>query len=97
MEPVKIRFYVNPETGEPHIYDHGVSEEEVEEVLAHPGEDLPARGGSRSIIGKTDDGRYLRLIAVREQTAGSIFVVTAYELSPRQLAGYKRRRRKRRR
>jgi hypothetical protein len=29
-----LRFYLDPQTGEPHIYEHGVSEEEVEEVLA---------------------------------------------------------------
>jgi len=95
MGIVTIRFFVNPETGEPHIYDHGVSEEEVEEVLRRPGEDLPARNNSRSIIGQTDDGRHLRVIGVRDPGQGSIFVVTAYELSPRQLAAYRRRRRRR--
>jgi hypothetical protein len=95
MDIVKIRFYRNPETSEPHIYDHEVGEDEVEEVLANPGEDLPSRNNSRSIIGRTDAGRYLRVIAVRDAAPGSIFVVTAYELSPRQLAAYRRRRRKR--
>ena len=95
MDIVKIRYYANPETGEPHIYDHGVNEDDVEEVFANPGEDLPARNNSRSIIGQTDDGRYLRVIAVRDAAPGSIFVVTAYELSSRQLAAYRRRRRKR--
>jgi hypothetical protein len=95
MDIVKIRFYISPETGEPHIYDHGVSEDAVEEVLSNPGEDLAARNNSRSIIGQTNDGRHLRVIAVRDAAPGSIFVVTAYELSPRQLAAYRRRRRKR--
>jgi hypothetical protein len=27
-----LRFYLDPETGEPHIYGHGVAEEEVEEA-----------------------------------------------------------------
>jgi hypothetical protein len=31
---VEIRFYVDPETGEPDIYRHNVSEEEVEDVLS---------------------------------------------------------------
>ncbi len=95
MEGVRIRYFVDPETGEPHIYNHDVSEDEVEDVLAQPGEDLPARNDARSVIGQTDEGRYLRLIIVREREAGVILVVTAYELSPRQLAAYKRRRRKR--
>ena len=96
MSRVEIRFFPDPATGEPHIYGHDVSEDEVEEVLAWPGEDLPAQRGARSIIGQTSAGRYLRVIAVRNPTTGSIFVVTAYELSPRQLAAYRRRRRKRR-
>ena len=29
---VKIRFYLDPANGLPHIYDHGVAEEEVEDV-----------------------------------------------------------------
>ena len=95
MVIVKIRYYRNPETDEPHIYDHEVREDEVEEVLLNPGEDLPSRNSSRSVIGQTSDGRYLRVIAVRDADPGSIFVVTAYELSPRQLAAYRRRRRKR--
>jgi len=95
MDIVKIRYYRNPETGEPHIYDHEVGEDEVEEVLINPREDLPSRNNSRSVIGQTSDGRYLRVIAVRDAAPGSIFIVTAYELSPRQLAAYRRRRRKR--
>jgi len=46
-----IRFYIDPETGLPHIYGHAVDEEEVEEVLRVPGEDRPGREGSRVAIG----------------------------------------------
>lgn len=59
-----IRFYIDPETGLPHIYGHGVVEEEVEEVLRAPGEDRPGREGSRTAIGQTRAGRYLRVIYV---------------------------------
>jgi hypothetical protein len=41
-----LRFYLDPATGEPHIYEHGLSEEEVEEVLSNPGEERPG-GGTR--------------------------------------------------
>lgn len=34
-----VRYYIDPETGLPHIYNHSVTEEEMEEVLARPGED----------------------------------------------------------
>jgi hypothetical protein len=30
---MEVRFYVDPETGLPHIYNHGVSEAEVLQVL----------------------------------------------------------------
>jgi len=30
---VKVRYYIDPETGQPHIYKHDVAESEVEEVL----------------------------------------------------------------
>jgi hypothetical protein len=57
-----IRFYIDPETGLPHIYGHAVDEEEVEEVLRAPGEDRPGREGSRVAIGQTQAGRYLKVI-----------------------------------
>ena len=40
---MKVRFYLDPETGEPHIHGHGVTEEEVEDVLNSPGEDRRRR------------------------------------------------------
>jgi hypothetical protein len=89
---VKIRFYLDPATGLPHIYDHGVDEEEVEDVLRAPGEDRPGREGSRLAIGQTPAGRYLRVVYVRG--SDGIFVIAAYELSGKPLAAYRRRQRK---
>jgi hypothetical protein len=40
---MNLRFYLDPETGEPHTYNHGVTEDEVEDVLRTPGEDRPGR------------------------------------------------------
>jgi hypothetical protein len=54
---MKIRFYIDPETKQPHIYNHGVNESEVESVLKKPGEDRPGREGSRLAIGQTKAGR----------------------------------------
>lgn len=73
-----IRFYIDPETGLPHIYGHAVDEEEVEEVLRAPGEDRPGREGSRTAIGQTRAGRYLRVIYVPDPEPDGIFVITAY-------------------
>ncbi len=86
-----LRFHTDPETGEPHIYRHGVSETEVEEVLRHPGQDLPGRRGSRIALGRTDAGRFLQVIYVIDEDRLGAFVVTAYDLSGKALAAYRRR------
>jgi hypothetical protein len=44
---VELRFFIDPSTGLPHIYNHSVSEAEVEDVLARPIEDRPGSEGSR--------------------------------------------------
>jgi hypothetical protein len=67
---------VDPETGEPHIYAHQVTEEEAADVLRNPGKDRPGREGSRVAIGRTGARRNLRVIYVPEP--GSVFVITAY-------------------
>jgi hypothetical protein len=51
------RFYIDPATGAPHIYNHDVAEEEVIEVLEKPGEDRAGREGSRAALGQTASGR----------------------------------------
>ena len=89
-----IRFYRDPATGEPHIYNHGVTEDEVEDVLRHPGEDRLGREGSRVAIGQTRTGRCLRVIYVPDPEPESIFVITAYELRGKPLTAYRRRQRR---
>jgi len=89
-----IRFYLDPRTGRPHIYGHNVSESEVEEVLANPGEDRLGTEGSRIALGQTEAGRYLRVIYVPDPEPDSVFVITAYTLEGNPLTAYKRRRRK---
>ncbi|MFA4903175.1 MAG: DUF4258 domain-containing protein [Desulfobaccales bacterium] len=91
---MKIRFYLDPETGQPHILKHGVAENEIAEVLSRPGEDRPGQEGSRVAIGQTSSGRYLRIIYVPDPKPNSIFVITAYELKGKPLIAYRRRRRK---
>jgi hypothetical protein len=89
-----IRFYRDPATGEPHIYNHGVTEDEVEDVLRRPGEDRLGREGSRVAIGQTRTGRFLRVIYVPDPEPESIFVITAYELRGKPLTAYRRRQRR---
>ena len=51
---MEIRYYRDPESGLPHIYDHGVTEAEIEWILARPGADEPCSGGSRQ---RRSDGK----------------------------------------
>lgn len=85
-----IRYYHDPVTGLPHIYDHGVTE--VEWVLARPGEDGPSTNDSRQAVGQTQAGRYLRVIYVPDEVGDGVFVVTAYPLTGKALQAYRRRR-----
>ena len=91
---MQARFYIDPATGEPHIFGHNVTEDEVIEVLEHPGEDRGGREGSRVALGQSVSGRYLRVIYVPEPEMDSVFVITAYELDGKALASYRARRRK---
>ena len=92
---MKVRYYYDPETGIPHINNHRVSELEVEEVLAAPGEDRPGRDESRIALGRTRGGRYLRVIYVPDEEPDGVFVVTAYDLRGTPLLAYRRRMRRR--
>ncbi len=91
---MRVRFYLDSRTGRPHIYGHDVTESEVEEVLANPGEDRPGTEGARIALGRTEAGRYLRVIYVPDPEPESVFVITAYTLEGKPLTAYKRRRRK---
>jgi hypothetical protein len=91
---VEPRFFIDPSTGQPHIYGHSVTEVEVEDVLARPIEDRPGSEGSRVAVGQTEGGRYPKVIYVPDPEPESVFVITAYELGPKALKALKRRRKK---
>ena len=76
---VRLRFYIDPVTGGPHIHDHDVDETEVEEVLASPDEDRSGSEGSRIAIGTTGAGRVLRVVSSPYPEPDSAFVITAHE------------------
>lgn len=92
---MNVRFYLDPATGEPHVYGHGVTEDEAADVIGDPNEDRPGQEGARIAIGQTRGGRYLRVIYVPDPELESVFVITAYELRGKPLAAYRRRRRRR--
>jgi hypothetical protein len=91
---MNLRFYISPETGLPHIYNHSVKEQEVEDILRFRGEDRPGRDGTRVAIGQTQSGRYLKVIYVPSPESKSIFIITAYELKGKPLTAYRRRQRR---
>lgn len=89
-----IRFYIDPGTDRPHIYNHGVVETEVEEVLRGSGEDFPAARDSRMKLGQSQDGRYLQVIYVPDEDGEGLFVISAYELRGKAKKAFRRRRRR---
>lgn len=89
-----VRFYLDEETGHPHLYRHSVTEEEAEEILDAPGEDRPGRQGSRVAMGQTVSGRFLKVIYVRDAIRDEVFVITAYDLRGKPLLAYRRRKRR---
>ncbi len=89
---MRARFYLDPETGEPHIWNHDVNEDEAMDVLEQPTEDRAAKDGARMALGQTRDGRYLRVIYVPDKDKRAVFVVTAFELRGKPLAALKKRR-----
>ena len=94
---VKIRFYIDPTTGLPHIYNHQVDETEVKDVLTNSDEDRPGTRNSRVAFGRTEAGRILRVIYVRDPKPDSVFVITAYTLEGKPLVAFRRRMKKKRR
>lgn len=89
-----LEFYIDPETGMPHIYRHGVEEYEVEDVLEDYIENRQSRDDLRSAIGQTRGGRYLRVIYRQDCEMRRIYVITAYDLRGNARSGYRRRQRR---
>jgi hypothetical protein len=89
-----VRYYHDPDTGQPHIHGHGISEQEVEQVLRGRGEDLRAARNSRRKIGRTAAGRCLQVIYVPDEDPKSVFVITAYELRGKAAKAFRRRQRR---
>jgi hypothetical protein len=77
------------------MYDHGVTEEEVYQVLHRADEDRPGDEESRVALGKTWAGRLLKVIYKRD-LGGDVFVITAFDLRGKPLQAFRRRQRRRR-
>ena len=91
---MELKFFIHPDTELPHIYNHGVTEVEVRQILVRPGLVLKGSKTSRIAVGQTESGRYLKVVyAPRKEGAGT-FVITAYELRGKELKVYRRRQRR---
>ena len=93
---MELRFYLDAETGLPHMARHRVSEADVEHVLAFPLEDGGGAEGTRVAIGRTAAGRFLKVIYVPDPAPDSAFVITAFEPGPKALKALRRRLKRRR-
>jgi hypothetical protein len=91
---MELRFWTDPETGLPHIFDHGVTEDEVQQVLSRPGEEHAGTDHSRIRLGQTEAGRYLQVVYVPDPGGETAFVVTAYDITPKAKRAYRRRQRR---
>ena len=91
---MNIRFYLDPISGLPHIYNHDVDEAEVGQTLVNSDEDRPGTNHTRVAVGRTDGGRVLRVIYVRDPKPDSVFVITAYEVTGKPLVAFRRRMRR---
>lgn len=92
-----MRFCIDPETDQPHIFEHGVTEEEVRQVLVRGGDDFRGRRNSRIRFGQTLTGRYLKVVYVADEERDSVFVITAYDLRGKELKAFRRRQRRKQR
>ena len=91
---MELRFWIDPETDVPHIFDHGVSEDEVRQVLRRTGEEIPGRDRSRIRLGQTEAGRFLQVVYVPDPGGNSAFVVTAFDMTPKAKKAFRRRQRR---
>jgi uncharacterized DUF497 family protein len=73
----------DPEGNMQHCAEHGVSKEEVEEVLENPtDEDFSRSSGRPVVFGDTSNGRHL-MVVYEEIAPSSVYPITAFEVPRR--------------
>jgi hypothetical protein len=92
---MEIRFWIDPETLRPHIHNHGVTEDEIRQLLKGRGEDLRGRRGTRIRLGQTAAGRHLQVVYSLDKKRKSLLVITAYDLKGKALKAFRRQKRRR--
>lgn len=69
----------------------------MEDILADPLETTPGRGDSLIALGRTRAGRMLKVVYLRDEDGAGVFVITAFDLPPKQVRALNRRLRRKRR
>jgi hypothetical protein len=59
---MEVRFHYDPDTELPHIYNHGVTEDEVLEIFRGAPMQLRGQRGALFALGQTFAGRYLKVV-----------------------------------
>ena len=73
----------DPEGNVQHCAEHGVTQEEVEEVLQNATDaDLSRSSGQPVVFGDTSTGKHL-MVVYEEIDADTVYPITAYEVPPR--------------
>lgn len=86
-------LYWKDELREKILYKHGVTQEEVEEVIYKPKSEARKHGSNRYLVfGQTQDGRYL-FIVLDEEEKGIFTPVTARDMTMSEKHAYKKRQR----
>jgi len=84
---LKFRFYIDPETSEPHVYKHEVKEQEIIEIFTERSYfERIRQDGSFEAIARTSSRRYLR-IAFR-RTEEEFFIITAYDIEDKETIAF---------
>lgn len=63
---MRIRFLIDPDTELPHIYNHGVREEEAIDVIDRPGLLVDGENAALLALGQTKAGRYMKVVYRRQ-------------------------------
>ncbi|MFO0844813.1 MAG: DUF4258 domain-containing protein [Gemmataceae bacterium] len=74
----------DPEGNVAHCAEHGITKEEVEEVLTNPTDaDVSHSTGRPVVFGDTGTGRHL-IVVFEEIDEGTVYPITAYEVPRRE-------------
>jgi hypothetical protein len=70
-----------PDGNVDHVFEHGLTPDDVEYVLDNPDSDGTSQSsGLPCVFGYTEDGRYI-IVIYEEPDEGTIYPVTAYDVS----------------